>query len=238
MIGIIGAMQLEVDEILKIADSYQKKVIFNTDFYEVNIENQKLIVVLSGIGKTNAAISTTLLLVNFDIDLIINIGTAGGLQTYEKVLDVIVATKVAFHDIEVPNWPKGFSIKDDELTTNNTVFDCDFQAVKLISELIGDNANIYKGPMVSGDQFIYKKAQCEQILQNYPEALCVDMEGAAIAKVCERLQVPFVIIRSLSDITIAPKNELTFDEYAIKAAKRSAVWAKEIVLEHNKKMSL
>ena len=230
MIGIIGAMQLEVDEILALSDDYKEITIHGIKFYETTIKGIKVIVLLSGIGKTNAAISTTLLLDNYKVDLVLNIGTAGGLQDYEKVLDVIVSTKVAHYDVDVPNWPRGFNYdsKDSSISTP-TLFEASSKHVDIITKFIGEDSRVFTGPIASGDQFIYREDQYKKILEDFPEALCAEMEGAAIAQVCDLFDVNFVIIRSLSDITIAPSNELTFDEYAVKASKRSAKWVYDLV---------
>jgi adenosylhomocysteine nucleosidase len=230
MIGIIGAMQLEVDEILAISDNYTEKTIHGIKFYDAFIKGVEVVVLLSGIGKTNAAVSTTLLLDNYDLKLVLNIGTAGGLQSFEKVLDVIVSTKVAHYDVDVPGWKKGFNYdsKDSSISTP-TLFEASSKYVKIISDCIGENSRVFTGPIASGDQFIYRADQYKKILKDFPEALCAEMEGAAIAQVCNIFNVDFVIIRSLSDITIAPSNELTFEEYAVKASKRSAKWVYELV---------
>ena len=185
MIGIIGAMQLEVDEILQVSDKYEEKAIHGIKFYEAEIKGIEVVVMLSGIGKTNAAVSTTLLLDNYDIDLVLNIGTAGGMQEYEEVLDVIVSTKVAHYDFEVPNWPRGFNYDPtDPSIVTPTLFLASRKHVDIISKYIGEDSRVFTGPVASGDQFIYREDQYKKILADYPEALCAEMEGASIAQVC------------------------------------------------------
>ena len=181
MIGIIGAMQEEVDEILKLMDLKTTNEYQGYTFYE-GIMNQKEIILLrGGIGKVNAAISTTLMMTHYNIDFVINIGSAGGLQKYQNVGDIVISNAVAHHDVDVtafghemgkvPGLPLYFE-PDNEL----------LDKVKLILERKALSSHI--GLIVSGDQFISQKEQVSNIRKYFPQAMCSEMEAATIAQVC------------------------------------------------------
>ncbi len=226
MIAIIGAMQEEVNEMLALVEAYQEVKKHNVTFYEAKIHQKDVVIVLSGIGKVNAAISTTVLLQSYPIKHVINIGTAGGLKEDENELDIIVSTKVAQFDIDVPgeNWVRSFS--NDKLT-----YACDSKLVELTKDILSDmtDSRVFTGPIVTSDMFIYQKEQVQLIQTYYPEALCAEMEAGAVAQVCRHFNTPFIVVRSLSDITIKEDNHLSFDEYIVLASKRSAKLCSEFV---------
>ena len=224
MIGIIGAMQEEVNEILALANCITKIEINKNVFYQAKIADNDVVIVLSGIGKTLSTISTTLLLTKFDIDIVINIGTAGGLKKDQEVLDIVVCDRLAYHDYDmyVEHWDykKGFDY-------NKAVYNADQKLIEIFKDLANTNHDrIWIGPAVSGDMFVNKKSQVTKILKEYPEALCSEMEAASIAQTCNQFDIPFIIIRSLSDITVNEGNDVTFDEYVSKASVRSAKYTK------------
>ncbi len=227
MIGIIGAMQEEVNEILALCENIEELTIHKNKFYKAKLNGNDVVVVLSGIGKVLSSISTTLLLQNFEIEGVINIGTAGGLQKGQKVLDVVVSDKVCYHDYDlyVEHWSyrKGFDYEP-------ALFKADSNYINIVKKIIEDNNDrVWIGPTVSGDMFVNKQSQIDKILSEYPEALCSEMEAASIAQTCEIFDTPFVIIRSLSDITVEEGNDLTFDEYVSKASVRSAYYTAKFI---------
>ncbi len=223
MIAFIGAMQLEVDALVSKMTEVQKKVYSGTDFYLGKLSEKDCIVMKSGIGKVASSMTTTILLENFQVSKVINIGTAGGIQSHLKVLDVVVSLQVTQHDLDVPGWDKGFDkagfcyYADERLVEN----------IRLLTEKEEDR--VWFGNIVTGDCFIYLEEQLDRLKKEYPEALCAEMEGASIAKVCDHYKIPFIIIRSLSDIVFQEGNEMSFDEYADKASARSAKWCEKLI---------
>lgn len=219
MIAIIGAMQPEVDELLKLCQNVESRMIHGTQFYTGRCNSTDVVVALSGVAKVAAAMTTTCLFENFDIAGVINIGTAGGLKSDQEVLDVVVSTEVAHHDVDIT----AFGIKRGFGERFSYIADPAF--VKVISTMVNEGDHrVWIGPMVSGDQFIHRPEQVSNILADFASANCVEMEAAAIAQVCQHYKVPFVVIRSLSDITVRDDNHLSFEEYLSVAAKRSATW--------------
>jgi adenosylhomocysteine nucleosidase len=219
MIAIIGAMQQEVDQLLEICQNVEERIIHGSRFYLGKLRSVDVVVALSGVAKVAAAMTTTCLFENFDVKGVINIGTAGGLKSEQEVLDVVVSTQVAHHDVDIT----AFGIKrgfDERFS-----YKADPRFVEVISKLVkSSDHRVWIGPMVSGDQFIHRKEQVDLILADFASANCVEMEAAAIAQVCEHYKIPFVVIRSLSDITVRDDNHLSFEEYLSVAAKRSAHW--------------
>lgn len=216
MIAIIGAMEEEVLEITKLIENQSKKTIKDVDFIEGSLNNKAVVVFLSGIGLTNAALRLTLALDHFEIDGVVNIGTAGGIGNEVQVLDVIISTKVAYHEFDISVFGNPRSFSDD----NRFCYKADSNYIELAQTLIKDRTLI--GPMVSGNQFISEVKQIESIEKYYPEALCADMEAAAIAHVSSFFNCPFIILRSISDHVKHPDNNLSFEAYLQKASKRSA----------------
>lgn len=223
MLAFVGAMQIEVDAILERMSHVEKKCISNTDFYIGKLADIDCLVMLSGVGKVAAALTTTLLFEHFDVSGVVNIGTAGGLVSNQSVLDVVVSKKVAYHDVDVPGWPKGFN-------QTKTCYIADSEMIKAVEQVTQDTQEtVWFGNIATGDCFVYRDDQLQRIQQEYPEALCVEMEGAAIAQVCTHYGCPFVILRSLSDIAHQAGNEMTFDQYAAKASVRSAKWCERFI---------
>ncbi len=226
MIAFIGAMEIEIQEILERMNNVKLEKRSGIDFYQGEFANKKCIVMKSGIGKTAAAMSTTILMENFDVDGVVNIGTAGGLQKEQNVLDVVVSVQVTHHDIDVPGWEKGFDL-DERCYFSNPSF------LEMMRNVVGtENKQVWFGNMITGDCFIYRDKQIEEINEHYPTALCAEMEGASIAQVCDHYKKPFIIIRSLSDIVHHEESSMMFEEYAQKASKRSALWCEKFIEQY------
>lgn len=224
MIAIIGAMQQEVDELLKLSENFKEIVIHGTKFYTGRLSATEVVVALSGVAKVAAAMTTTCLFENFDVSGVINIGTAGGLKSEQEVLDVVVSSEVAHHDVDITAFgiKRGFGERFS--------YTADPAFVKVVSDMVKEGEHrVWIGPMVSGDQFIHRQEQVDRILADFASANCVEMEAAAIAQVCDHYKVPFVVIRSLSDITVKDDNHLSFEEYLSVAAKRSAQWVYQTI---------
>ena len=223
MIAIIGAMKEEVTEIVKRMSKFDEKNIDGCTFYQGTLNGCEIVAMQSGIGKVEASISTLVCLKNFAVDGIINIGTAGGLRADQEVLDVVVSTKTAYHDFDLTAFgePRGFA-------TSRYVYDCDPRYVEAFKKVIG-TARHWIGPIVSGDQFVADPLDVQKIISAFPDAICVEMEGAAIAHTAGRFNIPFVILRSLSDIAVKHDNAMTFDQYLVQASAHSAQWCYEVL---------
>lgn len=226
MIGIIGAMEEEVTALLNLSELLETNVYQGYTFYLCKLANKNVTIVQGGIGKVNAAVSTTLLIDKYNVDLIINIGSAGGLHLSQEVGDVVVSTDVAHHDVDVT----AFGRKIGEVPGMPATFKANEELLIKVSEILQSNdMTCHKGLIVSGDQFISRKEQVDMILKNFPEAMCAEMEAASIAQVCHVYNKDFIITRSLSDIFNKGENTIQFDEYLKKASVASAKMCYELV---------
>lgn len=226
MIGIIGAMKEEVDALLSQVDILNKKIILDCVFYEAQVYDKEVVIMQGGIGKVNAAICTTLLLTNYDIDYVINIGSAGGLKEYQNVGDVVISSHVAYHDLDIT----AFGRQIGELPDIPRLIPAN-QALVEKTKTILNNLHIHEniGLIVSGDQFISSQEQVKPILESYPDALCCEMEATAIGHVCYKFKTPFIITRSLSDIFGKGESSVQFDEYLKIASQNSAKLCLELI---------
>lgn len=219
MFGIIGAMEEEVNEVKKLMDVKQVQERQGYIFYEGFMNDKSVVLLQGGIGKVNAAIATTLLLTNYKIDYVINIGSAGGLHSYQNVGDVVVSSCVLHHDVDVT----AFNRQLGEIPGMPLYFTADTTLLKMVRDILDEQkVSAHVGLIASGDQFISQKQQVEVIQKNFPETMCVEMEAASIAQVCHVFKTKFIITRSLSDIFNKGDNSVQFDEYLKQASLSSA----------------
>ncbi len=226
MIGIIGAMEEEVSALLDLSEIKDTHVYQGYTFYSCLLANKDVTIVQGGIGKVNAAISTTLLIEKYNVNTVINIGSAGGLLLEQNVGDVVVSTEVAHHDVDVT----AFGRKIGEVPGMPATFKANETLLNKVSDILKDKEmNCFKGLIVSGDQFICRSEQVDLIKKNFKDAMCAEMEAAAVAQVCYVYNKDFIITRSLSDIYNKGENNIQFDEYLKKASVASAKMCYELV---------
>lgn len=223
MIAIIGAMQIEVDALKEHMEHIEEHIIADIACTTGKIGNQEVVLVLSGVGKVNAAMSTTTILHEYDIEYVINIGTAGGLLDEQKVLDIVIAKQVVQHDFNtsVVDGEKGIGLYAtcDEGLIN--------KATKLLEH---ETSTIYVGDIASGDLFVGSD-QIQDIKNRFQNVIACEMEAGAIAYICNIRKVPCIVLRSLSDNPTKKGNEMDFISYAKKASKRSASFCVRFICE-------
>ncbi|QAR31206.1 5'-methylthioadenosine/adenosylhomocysteine nucleosidase [Ornithobacterium rhinotracheale] len=226
-IGIIGAMEVEISLLCEKIENLEATALYNFKFYQGNCANHEIIVVLSGVGKVSAAVATTLLIDHYQPDLIINTGTAGGLQNV-RVGDIILATEVRHHDVDLTGF--GYELGQQSQMPAAFIPAETFRqkAEDLVQQKTGQAAH---GLIVSGDAFINDPEKFAWIKENFPDAKAVEMEAAAIAQVCHQMNTPFIIQRAISDIA-GEGNTQSFDQFVKKAGAISA----EINLEFVKNL--
>lgn len=189
MIGIICAEEKEMLEIKKLMIDIKEKNIYEKTFYIGNIENKEIVLVKCNVGKVNSARVCQMLIDNFDIELVINVGTAGSVDNSLDIGDVVVGTKLVQYDFDVTS----FGRKLGEIENIGEYIEVDNDLLSLFDEI-----NIKKGIIASGDKFIVNSEEKDNI-RNIFNALCIEMEGASIAQVCYLDKIPFLVIRSITD---------------------------------------
>lgn len=226
MIGIIGAMPEELSHILGLLVNQKEVTHHHKTFYQGQIHEKDVVVVLAGIGKVNAAMTTTLLLSNFDCQEVINIGVAGG-QNDVKQEDIVIGETIVHHDVDVTAFGKYAhgQIPNDPpfYQANKTMV---VRAKKAIDAL---NFTYKVGMIASGDQFVYAPEKLTGINQTYNNIYAIEMEAAAIAQVCSYFQTPFVIFRSISDVIGEENQHLSFDEFLGKAALKTSLFLERYI---------
>lgn len=222
MLGVIAAMDEEVEAITALMENREHIVVSGIEMEKGTLCQKPLIVMKSGVGKGNASMSTTILLENFNIDKIINIGTAGGLLKEQNVLDAVLSERVVQHDFDT-------SPVDGEEGIG-MYFQADTDLADLcVTALEHMDVTLHRGLIASGDQFIAREDQLQHLQTKFPEAMCAEMEAGAIAQVCAHYHIPFVVLRSLSDIAHKEGSHMDFLTYVQHASKRSAAFCKEFM---------
>jgi adenosylhomocysteine nucleosidase len=233
MIGIIGAMEDEVRMLREeISDKKtEKDGVF--EFTTGRLEGRDVVLLLGGIGKVNAAVGCALLIRCYGPDLVINTGSAGGIDPALSFGDAVIADSLVQHDVDatafgyapgqVPRMPAIFSVPEDLVRTAERAVD------ELKSEgLLPGNFNHVRGLVGSGDVFMHEDGRIQRTRELFPAIRAVEMEAAAIAQTCHLFSVPAVFIRAVSDIA-GKESPLKFDEFLPVAAKHSGEIVRRIV---------
>lgn len=185
---IVVAMEDEKQGILKLVD-YDVDYYKGFDYFKFNINNSDCILVKTDVGKTNAAILCSLFITKFKPMYVINAGIGGSLCENIPVLSTVYATKVAYHDFDLT----AFGLPKGQLDNHELYFRC---SRKLSSFATNDD---YRGLIVSGDSFMHRKDQLDDIKKYFPKALACDMEGASIAHTADLFKRKFIVMRTISD---------------------------------------
>jgi len=198
MIGIIGAMEEEVQSLYGQMESVEKEERASMQFYKGELCGRDVVVVRSGIGKVNAAICAQILIDVFQVTALINTGIAGSLDAKIDIGDVVISDKLVQHDMEAV----AFGYAQGQIPRMETLyFPADAKLValaKATNEKVNPDIKTVVGCIASGDQFISNKEIKENIKSNF-EAKCVEMEGAAIAHAAYLNGISCVVIRAISD---------------------------------------
>ncbi len=219
-IGIIGAMDLEVDALKTEMQVSQIVKRASMEFYEGTLKGTNVIIVKSGIGKVNAAICAQILIDLFEVTHIINTGVAGSLNADLDIGDILVSTDAVHHDMNVTV----FGYKLGEVPQMGLrEFPADENMIKVAMETcreVNPDITVRSGRVASGDQFISDNAVKEFIISNF-KGDCAEMEGASIAHAAHLSNIPFVIIRAISD-KADNSAEMDYPTFEREAAKHSA----------------
>lgn len=217
MLGIIGAMDEEVAKLKEVMTDVEIMSKASMDFYKGKMSGKDVVVVRSGIGKVNAGMCAQILVDVYGVEAVINTGIAGSLNADINIGDIVLATDALQHDVDatgfgyplgvIPRMETSTFIADEKL--RNLAKECCKQ--------VNPDISVFEGRVVSGDQFISDKQKKEYIVNNF-QGFCTEMEGAAIAQAAYLNNIPFLIIRAISDKAddSATEDYPTFEAKAIK----------------------
>ncbi|WP_298047563.1 5'-methylthioadenosine/adenosylhomocysteine nucleosidase [uncultured Cardiobacterium sp.] len=225
-IAIIGAMQQEVALLQSRISQAKTDTVAHISITRGMLAGKPVLLAQSGIGKVNAAITTAILLDKYNAAYIINTGSAGGLQSGMKQGDVVIGVQTAHHDADATAF--GYAI--GQIPQMPPRFDSDATLIEHAEHAATafDGAAVHHGLIVSGDQFINSADKIATIRANFPDAMAVEMEAAAIAQTSYHFSRPCVIIRALSDLADG-EAEYSFEQFLQTASVHSAEMVENIV---------
>ncbi|MEM6801894.1 MAG: 5'-methylthioadenosine/adenosylhomocysteine nucleosidase [Bacteroidota bacterium] len=211
-IGLIGAMPQELQAVVDLIEEVKEIEMGSRIYYEGKIKDQEVVAVFSRSGKVAAAISVCNLILHFEVDEVIFIGVAGGVKRDLKVGDVVIADRLIQHDVDArPVMPQyeipflGVTYFQSDKGRSERAFSAarNFLEEGLPADL-KDRFNIHSprviyGDIASGDQFFAAEADVLALGEALPSVACVEMEGAAVAQACYEYDIPFTVIRTISD---------------------------------------
>ena len=226
-IGIIGAMELEVEELkskMTVSNIVKKA---NMDFYEGTLNGAPVVIVRSGIGKVNAALCVQILVDVFNITHVINTGVAGSLNAKLDIGDILISKDAIHHDMDVTIF--GYQLGEvPQMGCREFPADENMMTLaKASCEKVNPDVHAIIGRVVSGDQFISSKEVKEKLITTF-QGDCAEMEGASIAHGAYLNSIPFVIIRAISD-KADDSAEMDYPTFEKAAAKHSALLVEDLV---------
>lgn len=198
-IGLMFAMDKEMQFFASMLQDLQQKQIHKRTFYTGVVDNKIITAVVSGMGKVNSALCTADLINVFKVDTVLNIGIAGGLDSSLKIGDFVVGQDIVYHDVWCGN-PNKYG----QVQGLPEMYHAD-------SALVSHLKQYKQGLLCSGDYFVEKAEKLQEIKANFPAALAVDMESAAIAQTCYLYDIPLLVLRQISDV---PGAENHAEQYA------------------------
>ncbi len=198
MLGIIGAMKAEVEQLKQEMDQPEVVTVAGMEFYKGTIGEKEVVVVQSGIGKVSAALCVQILADRFGVDGVVNTGIAGSLKAEINIGDLVLSTDAIQHDVDATNF--GYPLGEiPQLGTLTFEADEHLRALaKKCCEEVNPDISVYEGRVLTGDQFICDKNKKEWLSKTF-NGSCTEMEGAAIAQAAYLNKIPFLIVRAISD---------------------------------------
>lgn len=217
-VAVISAMQSEMESLKTEITNCKTENIANKEVYIGEIGDYNVVLMECGIGKVSAAAGAQALITKFNPDYVINTGCAGAISKDLDIGDIVISEKTVEWDLDMISlgYPRGYVSSLDRVEMI-----ADTELSQMIRKAITDDTRVLTGCVVSGDQFVDKEEQREIIIDAFPDALCAEMEGAAVGHVCVENGVPFCVIRAMSD-TADHNSSVNFAEFSATAGKKSA----------------
>lgn len=217
-LGIIGAMEEEIRCLLLQMKEVEEHTFYQRTYYEGILNGKSVVLVECGIGKVNASIVATLLVEHFNVDLLINTGSAGAIDEALDVGDIVIADRLTFHDVDVT----AFGYEMGQMAGMPAYYYTDPHLNRYAQEACRQlGIEPILGQIVSGDEFVSSPTRLQEIKSHFPRVRACDMESAAIAQVAYVLEVPVLIIRAISD-NADQSASIDFDTFILEAGRLSA----------------
>ncbi len=218
-IGIIGAMEQEITLLRDQIKNRQTLSHPGCEIYTGQLQGVDVALLKSGIGKVAAAIGATLLLETCRPDKVINTGTAGGLAAGLSIGDIVISSAVCYHDADVT----AFGYQPGQMAGCPVAFVADPALILLAERCVQQlNLTASSGLICTGDSFINGVAPLAHIRATFPDVAAVEMEAAAVGHVCHQFNIPFVVVRAISDVA-DQQSHLSFEQFLSVAATRSTL---------------
>lgn len=216
--GIIAAMPQELKILVEHLQDKVEVAVLGRTYYQGRMGQHEVVLVQSGIGKVMSAMSVAILADRFEVDAIVNTGSAGAVADGIAIGDVVVATHLAYHDVDVTAFGYAFG----QMAGQELYYPADQVLLEQLTGVLAEQEiSSHHGLIVTGDRFIAGQDKIASIKEHFSEVLAVEMEGAAIAQAAVNTGKPFLVIRAMSDTAQGDAN-ITFDEFIIQAGERSA----------------
>ena len=226
MIGIMCAMREELEPILEYINVKEKVAHANNIFYLGEFDNKNIVLAYSKIGKVNATITATIMIEKFNIKTLLFSGVAGAIDKDLKIGDLITATKVTQHDVDLTV----FGYEPGFIPESKVFYECDEDLINLASKVAKkESIKLKKGIIASGDQFIHSKEKKEWIKKTF-KASAIEMEGGAVGCVCFNENIPFFMLRAISD-SAEEGAGVDFDKFLEESSRVSAKFLIEMIKE-------
>jgi adenosylhomocysteine/aminodeoxyfutalosine nucleosidase len=225
-LAIMGAMEEEIEPLLAYFKSVNVVEFANNKYYEVNFKGLDIVIAYSKIGKVFASLTATTMIQKFGCDTLLFSGVAGGINPKLQIGDLIIADKLCQHDLDITAFghPNGY-------VPGGKVFVETTSSLREIAKKVAkeNNIKVIEGTIATGDQFVHSTDR-KNFIESTFKADALEMEGASVAVVCDALDIPFFILRAISDSADMDAG-FDFDEFLKSSAKNSADYLIKIVDE-------
>lgn len=228
-VAVIGAMNEEIERMQKEMSVEETITFAKVPFYVGKMCGIDIVLCKSGVGKVNAALTTQILIDRFEVSHILFTGVAGALDESLEVGDLVVSTSAMQHDLDAS--PLGFKRGEIPMYDGDSDFKASTRLVEIAKEAAASltDRQVVCGRILSGDQFIANKEEVKQLKELF-NGVCVEMEGASVAHVSDMNDVPYVIIRSMSDKANG-EAQISFQEFTDIASEQSHLLVKAMLKE-------
>lgn len=214
---IIAAMDSEVEAIIEAVKPIETTSLYEYESYKFKRNGEDYYLIRGGIGKVSTAIKITAIASRYKIKRIFNLGTSGSVNRDVDINEVIIATKVGYHDVDV----REFNYELGQIPGGDpALYECDNEWID--SHLQNVTYPYLRGVVRSGDQFINKENYKTSNLPQFEDCLTCEMESGAVGQTCYTLKIPFVVIRSISDSVFENDNKSIHDNNVASSMKASA----------------